>query len=170
MENFDIRLARHGEEKTICSLLYKSFVGYKSLYTERAFKATTLTAGKIRERIDHKLIWVGLYSNVIIATLSLQPLNDAMYIRSVAVLPTARRKGLARELMMHAEGEAVKKNLLLLELTTTSFLVEAIKLYKTCGFEACGYEDLYGTRLITMKKKLKPTIVLAGNRIITLNG
>jgi len=155
MENFEIRMARYGEEKTICSVLYESFVEYKSLYTEMAFKATIFALGKVRERIDDEMIWVGLHNNVISATLSLQPHNDAMYIRSVAVIPAARRKGLAKGLMTHAEREAVKKNFLLLELTTTPFLVEAVNLYKAFGFEACGYEDLYGTRLITMKKKLK---------------
>jgi N-acetylglutamate synthase and related acetyltransferases len=146
MENFEIRMARHGEEKTISSVLYESFVEYKSLYTERAFKATTLAVGKIRERIDDKMTWVGLYRNVISATLSLQPLNDIMYIRSVAVVPAARRKGLAKELMTHAEGEALKKNLLLLELTTTPFLVEAINLYrlavlKHVGMKICMARD-----------------------------
>ena len=167
MQNWRIRRARYGEEQNICSLLYESFVDYKSLYTENAFTATTLAIDKIRERIDEKIIWVGLLTNVISATVSLQPLGQGMYIRSLAVLTTARKKGLGRQLMRHAEQEAVKRNLLSLELTTTPFLVDAIKLYKACGFEACGCEDLFGTPLIRMKKILNPTVML--DEGITLN-
>jgi len=169
IENWQIRRARCGEEQSICSLLYQSFIDYKSLYTKKAFEATTLPVDKIRERIDEKIIWVGLLNNVISATVSLQPRHQGMYIKSLAVLPAARKKGLGRELVRHAVREAVNSNLALLELTTTPFLVEAISLYKTCGFEACGYEDLYGTQLIKMKKILNPTVNLANDEMTVLN-
>lgn len=162
MENWHIRLAKHGEEENICSLLYESFVAYKWLYTEKAFESTTLAVNKILDRIGKKMIWVGLHHDIISGTVSLQPLHRTMYIRSLAVFPGARRRGLAKELMRHAERQAVKNNLFLLELTTTPFLVEAIALYKAWGFEACGHEDLFGTRLIRMKKILNPAVIPNG--------
>src|SRR5215470_9135391 len=101
MENCQIRRAKYGEEQNISSLLYEAFAEYRSLYTEKAFAATTLATDKIGERIGEKIIWVGLLNNVISATVSLQPFDQEMYIRSLAVLPAARKKGLGKALIRH---------------------------------------------------------------------
>jgi GNAT superfamily N-acetyltransferase len=164
----EIRLAESGDEGLIAGLLYDAFVGYKYLYTEKAFDATILGIAKIKERIDSKTMWVALFKNVIRATLSLTPTNDELNVRSVAVSPIARRKGLGKALMIHAEGEARKMGFQQLDLTTTTFLFEAIRLYEDLGFERCGFEDLFGTQLIKMKKNLKPAIVYSGTSIAAL--
>ena len=155
-----IRLAKAEDGATIASLLHDSFLEYKSLYTEKAFVATTLAISKIQQRIDDRTIWVAWLDNVISGTISLLPVDRGLYIKSVAVAPAARGKGLGKALMKHAEHEALKMNLRTLELTTTPFLFEAIKLYDSLGFEPCGFEDLYGTELIKMKKNLRSDAVL----------
>src|SRR5258705_11356357 len=104
----EIRLAESGDEGLIAELLYDAFVGYKYLYTEKAFDATILGIAKIKERIDSKTMWVALFKGVIRATLSLTSTGDELYVRSVAVSPIVRRKGLGKALMTHAEGEAIK--------------------------------------------------------------
>ena len=161
--NIVIRLAKDGDAATIASLLHDSFFEYRSLYTEKAFVATTLAISKIQQRIDDRTIWVALLENVISGTISLLPVDGGLYIKSVAVAPAARGKGLGKTLMKHAEHEALKMNLRSVELTTTLFLFEAIKLYDSLGFEPFGFEDLYGTELIKMKKNLKPGTVLLEN-------
>jgi GNAT superfamily N-acetyltransferase len=153
-----IRLAEKGDELTIAAILYDAFIEYKSLYTVKAFYATILGITKISERIYNKTMWVALYQNVIGGTLSLTPNYDGLYIRSVAVATTLRRNGLGKALMNHAENEAIRLGFGYLELTTTAFLFEAIRLYESFGFEVWGYEDLYGTQLIKMKKDLKPNV------------
>jgi ribosomal protein S18 acetylase RimI-like enzyme len=154
-----MRLAEPRDELTITTILHDAFIEYKKLYTVKAFYSTILGITKIRERIDSGTMWVALCDGVIAGTISLIPDRKGLYIRSVAVAPTARRKGLGKTLMKHAEQEATGKGLEYLELTTTTFLFEAIKLYQSFGFEECGYEDLYGTPLIKMKKYLIPAIV-----------
>ncbi|HEV8284411.1 MAG TPA: GNAT family N-acetyltransferase [Chitinophagaceae bacterium] len=157
-ENIKIRVAVPEDAMTISILLYEAFNEYKSLYTEKAFAATLLGIPKIEERIYNRTTWIALYDNVISGTISLMNSNGSLYIRSVAVAPPAQRKGLGKALMKHAESEALKKGFQQLELTTTPFLFEAIRLYESLGFEPCGSEDLYGTPLIKMTKILKPAV------------
>jgi ribosomal protein S18 acetylase RimI-like enzyme len=77
----------------------------------------------------------------------------------VAVAPDARGKGLAKGMMKHAESVAVKRKFRYIELTTTSFLTEAIKLYESFGFEHHGQKDLYGTPLMKMVKDLRSAVI-----------
>jgi len=157
-----IKLAETKEAFAVSDLLYHSFAEYKSLYTEKAFSATTLSVHEIETRINKNAIWVALYNDVIAGTISLIPNGDGVFVKSVAVTPIARRKGLGKELMRHAEKIAIKKEAKCLELTTTPFLSEAIRLYEFFGFERYGYDDLYGTPLIKMIKYLKQTSLLSG--------
>ena len=93
-----IRLAKAEDGATIASLLHDSFLEYKSLYTEKAFVATTLAISKIQQRIDDRTIWVALLDNVISGTISLLPVDRGLYIKSVAVAPAARGKGLGKRI------------------------------------------------------------------------
>jgi ribosomal protein S18 acetylase RimI-like enzyme len=157
-----IRLAKTREAFAISDLLRHSFAEYKSLYTEKAFEATVLSVHEIETRIKKNAVWIALYNDAIAGTVSLIPNDDGIFIKSVAVAPIARRKGLGKELMKHAEETAIKKEVKYLELTTTPFLFEAIRLYEYFGFRQNGYDDLYGTLLIRMIKYLRQTPLLSG--------
>ena len=79
-----------------------------------------------------------------------------MYVRGMAVLPTARGDGIARMLLEHVESYAVAHRFKSLFLSTTPFLDSAIALYERFGFmrNGDGPHDLYGTPLFTMRKQL----------------
>src|SRR5215831_16566859 len=158
----NIRLARKSEAQSLVKLLYDSFLEYKQFYTEKGFRATTLSALEVEERIEKKIVWVALHEEVIVGTLSILPSTKGMLIKSVAVAPTARRRGVGKALMKHGEEIARQRQSKCLELTTTAFLYEALLLYESFGFERCGREDLFGTPLIKMTKILKHTPVLPG--------
>ena len=157
-----IRLAASEEAFVISDLLYHSFAEYRSLYTENAFLATVLSAHEIETRINENAVWVALYNDVIAGTISLVPNGGGIFIKSVAVAPIARKRGLGKELMRHAEETAIKKEAKYLELTTTPFLSEAIRLYEYFGFRQNGYDDLHGTLLIRMIKYFKQAPLLSG--------
>jgi GNAT superfamily N-acetyltransferase len=157
-----IRLARTKEALSVSDLLYQSFAEYKSLYTEEAFAATTLSVHEIETRINENAVWIVLYDGAIAGTISLIPNGDGIFIKSVAVAPNARKKGLGKELMRHAEKMAIKEGAKSLELTTTPFLFEAIRLYEYFGFKENGYDNLHGTLLIRMIKYFKETPLLSG--------
>jgi GNAT superfamily N-acetyltransferase len=154
-----IRPAEHSDASVIAELLYESFIGYRPMYTGEAFVATTPGTAEIENRIGNKSVFVALYNDVIAGTVSMKAYDKGLLIRSMAVLPVARGKGIARELLKHIEEVALKNGFDSLELTTTPFLFNAIRLYESLGFEQYGYDDLHGTPLIKMRKNLKSTIV-----------
>jgi N-acetylglutamate synthase-like GNAT family acetyltransferase len=158
--NIKLRLAEVADAGTVAAILYESFIGYKRLYTHKAFEATTLGMRQITQRIKDKKMWVAFYNDVMSATVSLEPADDVMQIRSVAVAPAVRGRGVGWELMVHAEDEARKSQIYSLVLTTTPFLFEAIRLYERFGFKSYGSDDLHGTPLIKMKKIIKPAVAL----------
>jgi len=153
-----IRLADFSDATDIADLLKDSFSEYKKLYTKRAFTETILGVYKIKERVYNKRTWIILVDGVIRGTISLIPAHDTMYIKSVAVAPMARGRGLGKLMLEHAEHEAKRMRLRYLELTTTHFLSEALRLYENFGFEQRRQKDLYGTPLIRMIKDLKPSV------------
>jgi ribosomal protein S18 acetylase RimI-like enzyme len=150
-----IRLGDFSDATDIADLLKDSFMEFKQSYTKRAFTETVLGVYKIKERIYNKRTWIILVDGAISGTMSLIPAHDTLYIKSVAVAPSARRRGLGTLMLDHAEHEAKRMRLRYLELTTTHFLSAARRLYENFGFEQRGQKDLYGTPLIRMIKDLR---------------
>ena len=150
-----IRTAKSDDARTIASVLFDSFAEYEPLYTPEAFAATTPNEAVIKKRFDQAgEIWVAVSGEKIVGTATAVPDGDALYVRSMAVLPEARGAGIGLRLLMETENYAARAGFERLTLTTTPFLRRAIELYEKFGFAACGSSDLYGTPLIKMEKKL----------------
>ncbi len=150
-----MRLASVDDASAIALILYESFLEYESLYTAEAFAATVLTSEKIRSRITEEGgVWVAQYNDVPAGTVSGLPMNDQLYIRSMAVAPSARGCGVGRLLLRQMERSALDDGLTRLTLKTTPFLTRAIRLYEHFGFRAIDHkpDDLFGTPLIVMEK------------------
>jgi ribosomal protein S18 acetylase RimI-like enzyme len=91
----------------------------------------------------------------VLGTVSVVPQGRGLYIRSMAVHPTARGRGIARRLLLAIEEFARGEGYGQLVLTTTPFLAAAIALYEGAGFRLTGERgDLYGTPLLWMAKDL----------------
>ena len=150
------RLAVPAEAPSIASVLKRSFLQYKSKYTRRGFEATTPSEETMRERFSEGPIWVALESNEIVGTVSAIPNGEALYIRSMAVLPSVRGQGIGRRLMASVEMFGLDHGHTKLILSTTPFLKEAIHLYEGLGFRRTddGPNNLFGTPLFTMVKTL----------------
>lgn len=119
-----IRIRRAGPDDvaTIAAVLYESFVQYKDLYTEKGFSATTPGVEHIRRRMEEGTVWVGLRDGVIAGTVSVAVKGDALYIRGMAVLPSARGSGIGSELLREVESVARAAGHKRLFLSTTPFL------------------------------------------------
>ena len=152
--NIKIRIAVPGEAAAVARVLYESFAAYESLYTRKAFVATTPGVAEINDRIEQGTVWIALCNNRIAGTVSILSSGEGVYIRSMAVIPPERGKGLGKALLEHVFELALTNNYPLLRLNTTTFLTEAICLYESLGFVQKGYEDLHGTPLIKMIKEL----------------
>lgn len=151
-----VRIAVPDDALPIASLLHDSFIEYKSLYTDEGFADTTPKSDQIERRIHEGPVWVALYNGVIVGTVSAVPKGEALYVRGMAVLPTARGGRIGDLLFRHMESFASAHGYKRLFLSTTSFLSRAIRLYERLGFQRSseGPPDLFGTPLFTMVKTI----------------
>ena len=79
---------------------------HESEYTNEAFSATTPTTEQIHLRWGEGPVWVAVQNNSIVGTVSALPKGEALYIRSMAVLPAVRGEGIGRLLLQAIEGFA----------------------------------------------------------------
>ena len=97
---------------------------------------------------------VALLGSEIVGTVGAVLTADHLYVRGMAVLPVARGKRAGDLLLEEIERFARLNNGSRLVLSTTPFLVRAIRLYQRHGFRRTGegVQDLFGTPLFTMQK------------------
>jgi N-acetylglutamate synthase-like GNAT family acetyltransferase len=151
-----IRRASMDDAAAIASVLYRSFLEYESSYTPEAFAATTSTPAQIRERISEGPIWVALRNGIIIGTVAAVVRNEGLYVRGMAVAPAVRGGRIGYRLLKCVEDFAIEQGCARLFLSTTPFLMKAIRLYEQSGFRRGneGPHELMGTPLFTMTKNL----------------
>jgi len=151
-----IRLAVPGDSPAIARVLAEAFAAFRPLYTPQAYAATTPGADQIVPRFAEGALWVAELDGAIVGTVSVVPRGQALYLRSLAVLPAARGRRLGQALVRQAEAYAAAHGLRRVFLSTTPMLTNAIRLYERLGFVRSGDGplDLYGTPLFTMLKEL----------------
>ena len=151
-----IRLAVSNDVSQIASVLYQSFIEYKSSYTDEGFAATTPTGEQVQSRIEEGPVWVALHDGAIVGTVSVVDKGEALYIRGMAILPTARGQRIGELLLNQIESFASAHGYKRLVLSTTPFLTRALRLYERAGFSRSseGPHELSGTPLFTMVKTL----------------
>jgi GNAT superfamily N-acetyltransferase len=152
-----IRQAIGADAPAIAKVLHQSFLEFEALYTAADYAATVLDAQQVSQRIDEGPVWVALCDDQIAATASaVRQSEDNLYVRGIAVVPSARGRGLAASLLREVEDFAKRSGCRRLWLTTTPFLSGAIRLYERFGFTVVpdGTADLFGTPLLTMTKPI----------------
>jgi len=151
-----IRRARRSDAPAIASVLRASFAEYESLYTRAAFAATTPTTEEIARRLGEGPTWIALLHRTLVGTVSAVPRGEALYVRSMAVVPEVRRRGVGRLLLEQVERYADERGFRCLDLSTTPFLTSAIALYERAGFKRSDGEprELCGTPVLNMRKAL----------------
>jgi GNAT superfamily N-acetyltransferase len=152
-----IRRGGPEDAAAIAGVLRASFAEFKALYTDGGFAATTLGAEQVLARIREGPVWVALREGVVLGTVAAVVQDASVYIRGMAVLPTARGFGVGAKLLQQVEGWAVSEGYTRLLLSTTPFLNSAIRLYERFGFRRTdnGLHDLFGTPLFTMQKSIR---------------
>lgn len=151
-----IRRATAQDALIIASVLQQAFAEHEPLYTKEGYAATTPGADEVLARMNQGPIWIALHPDQIVGTASVVPKPEGIYVRGMAVLPSARGLGIGYSLLTEiqrlAEAHCAKR----LFLSTTPFLNRAIRLYEAFGFERTneGPHDLFGTPLFTMQKIL----------------
>jgi GNAT superfamily N-acetyltransferase len=154
--NIRIRLARDTDAEAISSLLFDSFVEYRSLYNPDSFTATSIPPDQIASRISEGPVWIAVAGERIVGTVSVIPKGDSLYLRGMAVLPIVRGRRTGERLLTTVEQFALMGDFRRMLLSTTPFLDRAIRLYERFGFQRTneGPLDLFGTPLFSMEKLL----------------
>jgi len=151
-----IERAKQEDIEAITSVLHASFVDIKPFYTPGAFAATTPTADQIRDRWNEGPVWKAVQNEVIVGTVAAVSKTSGLYVRSMAVHPSARGQGIAKRLLQETENFGKEYHHQRLFLSTAPFLKDAIRLYEQFGFQRNddGPHDLFGMPLFTMVKPL----------------
>src|SRR5215469_5038087 len=154
-----LRKATVQDAPNIASVLQQAFAEYEPLYTERGYATTTPGGDEIVARMGQGPVWVAVYREQIVGTGSVVSKPEGIYLRGMAVIPSARRFGIGRRLLDEIQRFAITQGCARLFLSTTPFLITAIRLYEAFGFRRMndGPHGLFGTTLFTMEK----TVALA---------
>ena len=153
----DIRLAKPGDEAAIAKVLLEAFSQFRNDYTPGSFAIVTPSADEIAKRFDEGPMWVAEDEGEIVATVSVLPEPEWLYIRSMAVSPAAQGLGIAHRLLDSIEDYTIGDGFEKLFLYTTHFSVAAIDLYEKHGFvrgRETTAEEWYGTPGLAMEKSL----------------
>ena len=152
----EIRIAQPEDATTIAAVLFESFIEFKALYTDGGFAATTPGAEQVLTRMREGPVWIALHDSAVLGTVAAVAKGESVYIRGMAVSPSARGSGAGSALLKHLEGWAASQGFRRLFLSTTPFLDSAIRLYEGSGYRRTdeGPHDLFGTALFTMEKHI----------------
>ena len=151
-----IREAGPEDAEAVARVLYESFLEFRELYTDGGFAATTPNAEQIRVRMGEGPVWQAVRNGTALGTVAAVVKGSRLYMRGMAVLPSARGLGIAARLLELVEERARRERCGSVFLSTTPFLNGAIRLYERAGFRRIdeGPCDLAGTALFTMQKDI----------------
>ena len=152
----DIRFAIPKDAPVISKVLLDAFREFEPLYTPKGFAATALDADQVLARMHEGPVWVACCDAAVIGTVAAVKKNESAYIRGMAVVPAARGLDIGARLLQTVEQWSMRKSCTRLFLSTTPFLLAAIRLYERSGFRRMtdSDHDLFGTPLLTMEKPI----------------
>lgn len=153
----EVRLAVPGDETAIAKVLFEAFSRFREDYTPESFSIVTPSSDEVAKRFTEGPMWVAEDSGEIVATVSVLPEPEWLYIRSMAVSPAAQGLGIAHRLLDAIEEYAIGEGFERLFLYTTYFSIGAIELYEKHGFvrgRDTTAEEWFGTPGLAMEKKL----------------
>jgi GNAT superfamily N-acetyltransferase len=153
---FQIRLAAPDDAEIIAQVLHGSFVEFRPLYTQGGFAATSLPADQVAARMSQGPVWIAFHEDAVLGSVAAVIEEESVYMRGMAVLPSARGLGVGGRLVETVEQWTLKQGLNRIFLSTTPFLYAAIRLYEKHGFQRMDTapHELFGTPLFLMEKKL----------------
>ena len=150
-----IDLATLDDVDAVAAVILAAFREFEPLYSPDGYRATTPAAAEVALRLAEGPTWIATIDDAPAGTVSAMRLADDVYVRSMAVVPEARGRGLASRLLDRVTRFAVDRGARRLTLKTTPFLDDAIRLYERAGFiRSSEPDDLHGTPLIAMVKDL----------------
>ena len=157
LHDLTIRFATEADSAAISHVLLKAFGAIREHYTDEAFVVVTPNAQEIEGRFAEGPMWVSELDGEIVGTVSLTTEPEGLYVRSMAVLPTAQGHGIAHKLLdvlhEYATGGAIER----IFLYTLPFQKGARAIYEKHGYtwvRDTTAEEWYGVPGLEMEKFL----------------
>jgi GNAT superfamily N-acetyltransferase len=157
VSELELRLAKPGDEEIIASLIFEAFSPFRDQYTPDAFDYTSASVETIRGRFVEGPIWLAYEGDEAVGTVSGLPEEERLYIRSMAVKPSAQKKRIGQTLLDALEEYARNAGFERLYLYTTFVLPAARPLYEKNGFyivRETAPKEWFGMGGIEMEKVL----------------
>ena len=98
-QTVEVRLAGTEDATAVSEVLFEAFSMYRDGYTPEAFAQVTPDPAEVTRRFEEGPVWVATLGGVVVGTVSVNPEPEWLYIRSMAVRPTALQLGIASKLM-----------------------------------------------------------------------
>lgn len=153
----EVRTATAQDAQAVHEILMASFAPFKDQYTEEAYNITIMTPADIEERI-HNGEYDVLVANLngrLVGTVTLQYRMDDVYVRSMAVRPSAQGKGVGRKLIEALEEYGRQRGCKTITLECFKPLKRAISVYEKASYKITGKKRrYYGIETFEMVKKL----------------
>jgi N-acetylglutamate synthase-like GNAT family acetyltransferase len=109
----------------------------------------------VLKRLEEGPLWVAENEQGVVGTVAAVRSDDSAMVRGMAVDPAARGQRIGRALLWMTEDFAREQDVDRMSLYTTAFLLRAIGLYQSAGFEFTGEKiSPHGTELLGMVKVL----------------
>jgi ribosomal protein S18 acetylase RimI-like enzyme len=151
-----VRRATEDDCQGILACLARAFEPYATSYTPAAFEDTVLTRASLHSRLKQMSVFVAVNGiGEVVGTIAAALLSEHEgHLRGMAVLPEWQGRGLAKQLLTHAEFE-LRGLCNRITLDTTEPLHAAIGFYERNGFQRTGrITDFFGMPLFEFEKRL----------------
>jgi len=150
-----IRSASNEDVPGILACLRSAFEPYRNLYTPGAFLDTVLTSETLNQRLVDMQVCVALNpAGQLVGTIAgnLSSPTEG-HLRGMAVLQAWQGRGLAAQLLEHAEAVLRRQGCARITLDTTEPLRRAMRFYEKHGFRRSGkVTNFFGMPLIEYEK------------------
>lgn len=134
-----VRLATGTDAPLVRELMLLGFEQFRSILDppSSAFWETEKDVAAAIERGGAALAWMG---DVPVGSVRFEPESEWLYIGRLAVIPAARRRGVAQALMLAAEAEALRFGLSEAQLSMREVLPGNRALFEKLGYSVISIE------------------------------
>lgn len=153
----EVRIAIPEDSAAIAEVLAEAFGTYREQYTDEAFAIVTPSAVEITRRFDDGPQWIATIGVRVVGTVSVTVGEGDLYVRSMAVAPSAQGRGIGHKLLDAIDEYAAGTDFDRIFLYTTYFSAGAKELYEKHGYAwVCDTtaDEWYGVPGLEMEKAI----------------
>jgi GNAT superfamily N-acetyltransferase len=150
VERVPIRPARIGEHAAVVACVRAAY----AKYVERLGREPAPMLADYATLIARGVVYVIPADGGLHGILVLEPVDGAMLVENVAVLPEHQGYGFGRAMLDFAERRAREERLGELRLYTNELMTENLSYYRKLGFEEVERRAEHGFRRVFMRKRL----------------